>query len=332
MAKRIKLFKQASWDNVNSESKTLLDDYILELKSTGKSEKTIYQYVADIKGFLCWIEENQNNVYILDLKKRVFRRFFLVLMDNGTSSARINRLQSSIRNLLEFATQDEDEYEYDVNAMRAIKGLAKSSVRDIVFLSNEQVDILINYLMDHKQYEKALYVSLSYDSAGRRNEVSQVLKEGFVESNQSNVVRGKRGKTFRLIYFNRTREIAKKYMEQRGEDDIPSLWVIGRGETLRPASYQTLYNWVMYFRKVLKAETGEDININPHSFRHSALENYGNGTHHVLEEMGKSELPLEVLKIIAHHTSIETTQGYLKNHDDDILEDTFGIKIKNEAE
>ena len=45
-----RLFNPATWDDVNSENKELLDDYILELKSNGKSEKTIYQYVADIKG------------------------------------------------------------------------------------------------------------------------------------------------------------------------------------------------------------------------------------------------------------------------------------------
>ena len=39
-----RLFNPATWDDVNSENKELLDDYILELKSNGKSEKTIYHY------------------------------------------------------------------------------------------------------------------------------------------------------------------------------------------------------------------------------------------------------------------------------------------------
>ena len=141
-----KLFKPETWNEVNQENKDLLEDYILELKSNGKSEKTIYQYVADIKGFYSWIYDNAGNKSVLELKKRVFRNFFLYMTDNGASSARVNRLQSSVRNLLEFASNDEDgEYEYDVNAMRSIKGMQGEKVRDIVFLTDEQVTAIIDY-------------------------------------------------------------------------------------------------------------------------------------------------------------------------------------------
>ena len=54
MAKYKRLFKPEVWEDINKESKDLLADYELELKSTGKSEKTIYQYVADmpLKGWI----------------------------------------------------------------------------------------------------------------------------------------------------------------------------------------------------------------------------------------------------------------------------------------
>lgn len=323
-----KMFSEEVWTKVNEDSKALLDDYVLELEANGKATKTIEQYVYDIKAFYCYIAEHGNNKYILDLKKRDFRNFFLGMSKNGTSSARINRLQSSIRNELQFCENDDDLYEdYETNQMRKLKGLPKESVRDIVFLSDDQVTGLIDYLIEHEQYQKALYVSLSYDSAGRRNEVYQVLKDGFETSNQTNEVIGKRSKKFKLIYFNRTREIAKLWLEQRGEDNIDSLWVIGKGESKRPATYTTLYGWTLSFRTILKKLYDEDIELNPHSFRHSALENYGQGTHNTLKELGKKELPLNVLKVIAHHTSIETTQGYLANHDDELLEDAFGTEF-----
>ena len=321
-----KLFDKTVYETVNVENKALLSDYELELKSNGKSVKTIYQYTSDIRAFFCWLALEQDNKYILDLKKRTFRQFFLGMGDNGTSSARVNRFQSSIRNLLAFAEQDDDEYEYDINAMRAIKGLTKESVREIVFLTDDEVTLLINDLMSKEMYQQALYVSLSYDSSGRRNEIFQVLKTDFVTANQTNIVTGKRGKKFRLLYFNRTREIAKTYLATR-DDDIESLWVLKDGDGVRPATYESLYNWTVSFRKNLKELTGNDIMINPHSFRHSSLENYGEGTHHTLKELGKKELPLNVLKVIAHHSDISTTQSYLKNHDEDILQDAFGITL-----
>lgn len=321
-----KMFSEELWEKVSDENKELLDDYILELESTGKSEKTIYQYQADIKGFMTWTVSHGGKDSILDMKKRDFRNFFLKMSKEGVSNARINRLQSSLRNLLLFAENDEDLYEdYEINQMRSIKGVPKESVREIVFLEDKEVTGLIDYLMEREQYQKALYVSLSYDSAGRRNEVHQVLKTDFLESNQTNTLVGKRGKKFNLIYFNRTKEIAAKYLEQRGDDDIESLWVTGRGESKRPASYESLYNFAVSFRPIIKELFDKDIDLNSHSFRHSSLENYSNGTHSVLREMGKNALPIDVLKVVAHHSDISTTQSYLKNKDDELLADAFGF-------
>lgn len=323
-----KLLDETKWDEVNEESKELLDDYILELEANGKSVKTIAQYRADIRGFLSWIQRNGKNKNILELKKRDFRNFFLKMSKEGVSNARINRLQSSIRNLLAYAEGDEDIYEdYETNQMRNIKGLQKEPVRDTVFLKDEQITKIIDYLVKKEDYQKALYVSLSYDSAARRNEIHQVKKEGFSESGQTNTVVGKRGKKFKLIYFNRTRELSKLWLKQRGEDDIESLWVVNVKGEKSEASYDTIYTWAYSLRKIIKEIDGSDLPITAHSFRHTSLENYGQGTHHTLKELGKTELPLNVLKVIAHHSDISTTQSYLDNHDDQLLEDAFGVSI-----
>lgn len=326
MAKRNNLYDKELYETkVNIENKQLLEDYILELKSQGKSEKTIYQYSSDIKAFLCWLCREMNNPFILDLKKRAFRMFFLKIKDNGTSSARINRFQSSIRNLLEFAVADDDEYEYDINAMRAVKGIKGEKVKEIIFLTDDQITKIIDFLMSKEKYQMALYLSLSYDSAGRRGEVAQVLKDNFLNSKQTNLVVGKRGKKFTLIYFNRTREIAKKYFEQRGEDDIESLWFVEEKNIRRKRSYESFYAWVVSFRGILKNLTGEYIEINPHSFRHSSLTNYENGTHEVLKELGKTQLPIKTLKALAHHNDISTTESYLPDRDEERLNDDFGL-------
>ncbi|PED63957.1 tyrosine-type recombinase/integrase [Priestia megaterium] len=324
--KRNSFYNPVIYELVHKENKAILSDYVLELKSKRKSEKTIYQYAADIKMFFCWAYKEIDNKPILRMKKRDFRRFFLELQENGASSARINRVQCSIRNLLEFATQDDDEYdEYDINAMKSIKGLQKEEVREIHFLTDEQITLILDKLVEKKKYQKALYVSLSYDSAGRRNEVYQVLKNGFLENKRTNLVQGKRGKKFQLMYLSRTRELARMYFEQRGEDNIDSLWIVGKGDKRRAAKYETLYNWTVSFRKILEEATGETIEMNPHSFRHSSLENYENGSHHSLKELGKDKLELKVLKVLANHSDLSTTQSYLKNKDEELLNEAFGL-------
>ncbi|WP_142382843.1 hypothetical protein [Bacillus canaveralius] len=79
------------------------------------------------------------------------------------------------------------------------------------------------------------------------------------------------------MYLSRTREIAKMYLEQSGEVNIPEMGIVCKDENKRAAIYETLYNWTVSFRKILEKKTGVHLDMNPHSFRHSLLENYENG-------------------------------------------------------
>ena len=322
----VRLFNETDWNNLSNDNKELYEDYILELQAQGKATKTIKQYGFDLRAFFCYLVREKNNKYILDLKRRDFRNFFLKLQRAGTSSARINRFQSSLRNLLEFACISED-YDYEVNAMQHIRGLQKEPVREIVFLTDQQVNILIDELLKRKHYQKALFVSLAYDSAGRRNELHQVKKNNFLENNQTNTVIGKRGKKFKLIYFNRTEIIYKLWTKQRGEDDLDTLWVSGKDSHKRPMTYTAMYGFVDEFREILKTRTGEDVPLNEHSFRHSSLQAYSDSTHHTLKELNKEGLDIRMLQALAHHESSQTTEGYLQDNSQEQLANALGIEI-----
>lgn len=311
---------------INKESTVLLEDYILELKSKGRAEKTIQQYRWDILHFLEYVKLNYDNKSILELKKRDFRNFFLHMQEEGKSSARINRMMSSVRNILEYAADDEDDYDdYDRNPMKKIKSLEKQPVKEIVFLTDEQVTFLIKYLLEHNMTQKALYVSLCYDSCGRRNEIVQVEKDSFYNPKlrATNPVTGKRAKSFRLMYSNRTLEIAEKWLNERGEDDVPSLWISTYNNKKTPLTYDQLYVWTISFRSILESKYNKDIPLTPHSFRHSAAESYSIGEHHALQYMEKEKLSLNEIRMLMNHESIETSQSYLKNKDEEILQGLF---------
>ena len=86
-----------------------------------------------------------------------------------------------------------------------------------------------------------------------------------------------------------------------------------------------MYSFFLTFSSILEEKTGAQLDINPHCFRHSSLDNYSNGTHHVLKELGKESLDLKVLKLIAHHEDVSTTESYLMDRSDEILFEAFGI-------
>lgn len=317
------------WERVNKLNKNLIDDFCIEMKSNKKKESTILQYRNDLRIICTYILRELDNKPILELNKKHFRNINLWFMnDLGLSSARCNRLMSSVRSMLTFAEND-DDYDYDINFASKVKGLEKEAVRDIVFLSDEQIHKLRDALKEKQMYSHLLLLDLAYDSAGRRNECYQVLKEGLLERNNTNIVTGKRGKKFPLLYFDNTHESLKLYLEERGDDDIPSLWVTGKGDAKREISYNTLYYWVVQMAEMISEIEGKDIPFNPHSLRHSALENMKQGSHYMCKKLGKNEgFTLDELKFYAHHESVETTLNYLKKDDNNVLQKMFGIVIE----
>src|SRR5699024_2324879 len=139
---------------------------------------------------------------------------------------------------------------------------------------------------------------------------------GLLEGNRTNKVIGKRGKEFTLIYMNDTRELIKQYLEQRGEDDIDSLWVTGSGDRKREVSYGALYDRVVRMSDLLSEIEGERINFFPHSLRHSRVECMLQGhDKRILDDKGNpKKFNLEDVQKIVNHSDPSTTQGYAKDH------------------
>lgn len=328
MAKQVYnvFFTKEKWSQVNGYNKSLLDDFMLELKASGRSEGTIAQYRNDIRIVFIYILDELGNKRICDLKKKHFRNLVLYFKDKGMSNARVNRLKSAVSSMLEFASNEEDyEDEIAINYAAKVKGLSKSGVRDIIFLTWDEVMMIHRELKQQERYQELLLLSLAMDSAGRRNELYQVQKDAITESgNFTNEVIGKRGKKFRLMYNDMTKEAYKLYMDQRGQDDVKELWIYKDMSEIKPVDKDTLYGWVVSWRKILEKHTGEYKPFNAHSFRHICLETLSDGTHYVCKKLNKT-FNINELKLLAHHESIDTTNSYLRDKSNDLLLEAFGI-------
>ena len=321
-----RIYSKEKWDLVCKYNKNLMDDFLLELKSQKKSQGTINQYKNDLRILFIYIHDELDNKEIYKLKKKHFRNYMLWLQEKDMSNARINRLMSALRSMLTYASDEEDyEDELEINYAQKVKGLQKEKVREIVFLTDEEVTYIYKRLIEEKKYQQALLCALMYDSAGRRNECYQVSKDfGELDANFTNVVVGKRNKSFRLLYRNWTREAYKLLMNSR-KDDCPYLWTTKQGDEIVEASYETLYAWVISWRKI-HSEKFDYKPFNAHSYRHSALENYGDGTHYACREyLDGKPLTLDQLKLLAHHEDFSTTMSYLRDKGDDELLKAFGI-------
>lgn len=336
MAKRGRIYNNfytpELWEQVNKENKRILDDFLSEYRQRKMSKGTIAGYKNDLRIILIYILKELDNRCVLDLNKKDFRGLSLYFTEEcNMSPARTNRLKSAVNSMLTFCEED-DDYDYEINYAKKVKGVPRSRVKDdeddFFFTYDEFVKVR-EILVEQGKWQLAVLWSLGFDSAGRKNELFQVEKHGLQDSNKTNVVIGKRGKKFPLVYLNDTKEIIRKYLEWRGEDDIDSLWIKGSGDRKQPLSDpDVLYDRIVTISKILSEVRGEECQIFTHTMRHSRLECLSQGTDtRLLDANGNPrKYSLEEIQVFAHHSDVSTTQSYLKDHSEDTINQMFGFE------
>lgn len=319
------------WEQVNKENKRILDDFLAEYRQRKKSKGTIAGYKNDLRIILIYILKELGNKCILDLKKKDFRGLSLYFTEEcGMSAARTNRLKSAVNSMLTFCEED-DDYDYEINYAKKVRGIPKERVKDIeddFFFTFDEFIKVRKILVERGRLQDAVLWSLGFDSAARKNELFQVTKHGLLDGNKTNIVAGKRGKKFPLVYLDDTKELIRQYLSERGEDDIDSLWIKGSGDRKAPLSdSNALYDRICSISKILSEVRGEECHIFTHTMRHSRLECLSQGTDtRLLDENGNPrKYPLEQIQVFAHHSDVSTTQGYLRDHSEDTINSMFGI-------
>jgi integrase len=323
-----KFYTEEDWAKVNPINKEIMEDYIMELKQSQKKPGTIKNYKSDWKIIFIKILHDFGNKPILEMSKKDFRRLSLYFKEEcNHSNARVNRLMSAVRSMLAYCEDDED-WDYDFSAASRLKGLPKEKVKDIVFLTDEQILKLYEELEQTEEYQMATILALAYESAGRKNELFQCTKQSFIEGRYfTNEVIGKRGKKFVLVYNDKTLYFAKKYLEQRGKDNLDEMWTKQVGDKIEPISSGTIYDWFKKMSDILSKIEDVEIDFNVHSLRHTALDNLSTGEHYLCKKVGKEDgFKLEELQKYAHHSSSDTTSSYLQNRDRDVIFGMFDIE------
>lgn len=326
-----RIYTPERWKQVNPDNKAILEDFLAEYKQQKKASSTLYSYFQDGRIILIYILLHHKNKSILEMSKKDFRNMSIWLSEDCNMSAnRVNRLKATVNSMLTYCEED-DEYNYDVNYAKKVKGLPRERVKtndDDFFFTFKEFIAVRDRLVEMGDLQTAVLWSLSYDSAGRRNEIYQVKKTGLLDGNKTNIVKGKRGKTFPLVYLNDTKELIRQYLEERGDDDIESLWINGHGKNKAEVAKDALYNRILKCSKILSEIRGEEVNIFPHSIRHSRLECLSTGQDERLKNPDGTNkvFDLDHVRVVAHHTDVGTTQGYLKNKDEDVINDMFGFE------
>ena len=317
--KRIKYTKD-KFEQVNKETRAVIEDYINECKGKGLTKRTIIEYKNLLRHVAILIQEHYENKSILEMSRRDFRSMSIMFQDQlNLSNARINSILSVVCGCLNFIEDDEEIWEgYTKNPMRRLKRMPRKLAREKKWLNRSEVRTMITKLLEKDYLQCAVIVSLAYDSGARISELDQVSKKGILTGNVTNkIVRKGQKKETTLMFHNDTKNLIKKWLEQRGEDNIENLFIypIAVNDTnkdlKRPITIKSLASRIKSAGKLIEKD------ISPHVLRRSRAEGLKKGED---ERLNFRKFSQKEIQIILGHSDLATTEHYLKDDSVEIME------------
>ncbi len=297
-----------------------MEEYIHYLQSLDRSPTTIHSYTNDLHIFFCWNLQHNKNKFFINLMKRDIMRFQNYLLnDLQHSSNRVRRLKATLSSMSNFieAVLDE-EYPHFRNIINKIPAPDNVPVREKTVMTEEQVQYLLNYLIENKQYQHACVLALALASGARKSELLRFKASYFDDDNiifgslyktpekiktKGRSSRGKIIHKFSLVSrFKPYFDLWMQEREQLGITGEELFWTYRKGQW-KPATVSLLDSYALTFSKIL------GIDFYWHSCRHFFTT--------YLHESG---LPPQVIKQISGWESIEMVSLYT----DTTIEDELG--------
>lgn len=303
----------------NEWNRIILEEF---LEQSHFSNDSVKQYKSAGRIFLRFVHDRFQNKPIYELKARngMLYQNWLDGLGLSSSAIRLRRsLVSSLSNYIELY------YGEDFPLFRNIfpKGVAHiphTFKYEKTPLTLDEFNHLIKTLDEQEEYQIKLYVLLAYYTGSRRGECIQVLKSVVdhdkvdgKEFYATNTVRGKgagkNGKQYKLFFNQIVMDAMKKWMEVRGIDNEPALFVrIYKDGRVEPLQREVFNDW-------MSSKCMEILGIRgtPHMLRRTRA------THMVVNE----GLSIDKAKSLLQHQSSETTSLYVIQEEGNELDDIF---------
>lgn len=332
--KKLDAITDKQWSNVSEFNRFLCEDFLTN--SAELSPKTKIAYRSNLRIWFYWVFENLNNKNQTEIKPLEFKRFQNWLMNRGCSSSDVNNKRaviSSLNNYLE--TYYSDDYPTFRNFInKSIKRPPKTFVHEKQPLTKEEFANLINELEKMEEWQKIAYLKFTLSSGCRRAESRQLTKDfvSAVPIRKKKIIiddegnrceeeiiyymtknirckgRGETGKVRRLVCDQDAMDAMKKWLEVRGEDDCPYMFIAKYDGVVKQVSETTFDYW---FKSCFEKIVGR--RAYPHLIRASRA------TQAVVEE-GKN---IESVKELLGHEDISVTQFYVVRDESEALDQLF---------
>jgi integrase len=162
-----------------------MDEFIEYLKGTAKSLTTINAYTNDLFLFFVWNLQYNDNKFFIDYTKRDVLKYQNHLVNElELSPNRVRRRKATLSSLSNFIeSMMDDLYPTYKPIINKIPSPPKQEVREKTVLEDEQIEYLLNYLVERKQYQKACIFALAGASGSRKSELLRFKVSYFTDEN-----------------------------------------------------------------------------------------------------------------------------------------------------
>lgn len=322
------------WLTVNKSNRDMCEEFLRE--STHLSPYTKEQYKSALRQYFWWIKENAGDKSFDQIRSRDYLFFQNYLVRRGLSSSAIKLKRSVVSS---FNTYIETYYsdmfkDFRQYVTKRIPAPTPNQVHDKEPLTLEEYKHLCDELEKKELWEQLAYLKFSFSTGCRRNEARQLLKEvvtydpkvreievknedGSREKRTSKSYlthiirckgRGEQGKQRRLQFDEEAMDAIKKWLEVRGEDDNPYVFVSKYKGEIKQVSENSFNLWC---ESIFEPIVGR--RVHPHLFRETRA------TTLVVEE-GKD---ISVAQKLLGHNDVSTTSIYVIRDDEDMSDEAF---------
>lgn len=329
---RIEEVTDEMWAEVSQFNRNMVEDYLDN--QSHLSPKSIIQYASALRIYFYWVKNNLGNKNCTEIKKKEFMKYLNFLAKKNMSESGIKFKKSAVSAFNKYIMfMYEEEYPLFRNYVTTEMKIAETGyVHKKEPLTPDEYENLCKKLEELQEWQKLAYVKFSYSTGCRRAEARQLLKEVATYEPQHKQVkyrdqdgieheatstayktheirckgRSKVGKVRKLQFGEDAMIAIKKWLEVRGEDDCPYVFVTKNKNSVVQVGEDTFNDWCSgLFTKIIGRR------VHPHLFRESRATNL------VVAE-GK---PLESAQKLLGHESSETTSKHYVIRDD--AEDAF---------
>lgn len=294
--------------DVNLENLRLKKDFLSYLKSVNRSDETIKVYDSDLNIFFCWVVDNASNKFFVDMSKRDIVSFQNYILEAGCSPARVRHLKAALSSLSNYISNIlDDEYPNFRPIIKKIENPVNETVREKTVLTKEQVDLCLNYLVEHKEFKKACFFALAAYSGRRKSELARFKVSYFDDKNIifgslyktpekiKTKGRGKNGKPLTCYTLAKQfKPYLDMWIEERERLGIESEWLFpDKKDPDKPISVSTMNSYANSFSRIL------GVPFYMHALRHF-----------MTSELARANLPDSAIQMLIGWDSADMVNVY----------------------